>query len=211
MSSSCPRDGMCWTCCGVAPLTPTFTLFLRGRDTSDAGDAVDAAMGGRAALAGRMSAAPPSTPPGGHRVARVSMAPLECCRSCCASASFLHGRPTQLASMILPIVSTTVAAPCIVPWQHIRQDRQTSAYRSRGATEAFLSAVVGSGGDSHHMGAPASAYEQRGGEESRVSAATGAGEDHEIDHHKNPLRFPYVSDFLRSHYLHPHPYIWWWQ
>jgi hypothetical protein len=35
---------------------------------------------------------------------------------------------------------------------------------------------------------------------------TGAGEDHGIDHDKNWLRFPYDSTFLRSHYLHPHPY-----
>jgi hypothetical protein len=35
---------------------------------------------------------------------------------------------------------------------------------------------------------------------------TGAGEDNGIDHHQNWLRFPYDSTFLRSHYLHPHPY-----
>ena len=35
---------------------------------------------------------------------------------------------------------------------------------------------------------------------------TGAGEDNGIDHDKNWLRFPYDSTFLRSHYLHPHPY-----
>jgi hypothetical protein len=35
---------------------------------------------------------------------------------------------------------------------------------------------------------------------------TGAGEDNEIDHDKNWLRFPYDSTFVRSHYLHPHPY-----
>jgi hypothetical protein len=36
--------------------------------------------------------------------------------------------------------------------------------------------------------------------------ATGAGGDNGIDHNENPLRFPYVSEFLRPHYLHPHPY-----
>jgi hypothetical protein len=30
--------------------------------------------------------------------------------------------------------------------------------------------------------------------------------DDGIDHNENPLRFPYVSEFYRSHYLHPHPY-----
>jgi hypothetical protein len=35
---------------------------------------------------------------------------------------------------------------------------------------------------------------------------TGAGEDNGIDHNQNWLRFPYDSTFLRSHYLHPHPY-----
>eukprot|EP01047_Picozoa_sp_COSAG01_P045634 COSAG01_NODE_4221_length_5227_cov_3.990445_2_plen_151_part_00 len=35
---------------------------------------------------------------------------------------------------------------------------------------------------------------------------TGAGEDHGIDHNKNWLIFPNDSTFLRSHYLHPHPY-----
>jgi hypothetical protein len=39
-----------------------------------------------------------------------------------------------------------------------------------------------------------------------VIIITGAGEDHGIDHNKNLLRFPYDSTFLRSHYLHPHPY-----
>eukprot|EP01047_Picozoa_sp_COSAG01_P035399 COSAG01_NODE_2713_length_7209_cov_5.300844_1_plen_399_part_00 len=37
--------------------------------------------------------------------------------------------------------------------------------------------------------------------------STGAGEDSGIDHNKNLLRFPYDSTFLRSHYLHPHPYV----
>jgi hypothetical protein len=35
---------------------------------------------------------------------------------------------------------------------------------------------------------------------------TGAGDDHGIDHNKNWLRFPDDSTFLRSHYLHSHPY-----
>jgi hypothetical protein len=34
-------------------------------------------------------------------------------------------------------------------------------------------------------------------------SATGAGEDHEIDHNKNWLRFPYVFIFDRSHDLSP--------
>eukprot|EP01047_Picozoa_sp_COSAG01_P036289 COSAG01_NODE_2830_length_6998_cov_17.705754_2_plen_176_part_00 len=38
------------------------------------------------------------------------------------------------------------------------------------------------------------------------SRNTGAGEDNGIDHHQNRLRFPYDSTFLRSRYLHPHPY-----
>jgi hypothetical protein len=36
-------------------------------------------------------------------------------------------------------------------------------------------------------------------------SGTGAGEDNGIDHDKNPLRFPYVTEFSRSHDLHPHP------
>jgi hypothetical protein len=32
------------------------------------------------------------------------------------------------------------------------------------------------------------------------------GEDSGIDHNQSWLRFPYDSTFLRSHYLHPHPY-----
>jgi hypothetical protein len=36
---------------------------------------------------------------------------------------------------------------------------------------------------------------------------TGAGEDNGVDHNNNGLRFPYDSTFLRSQYLHPHPYI----
>jgi hypothetical protein len=35
---------------------------------------------------------------------------------------------------------------------------------------------------------------------------TGAGEDNGIAQNQNWLRFPYDSTFLRSHYLHPHPY-----
>jgi hypothetical protein len=35
---------------------------------------------------------------------------------------------------------------------------------------------------------------------------TGARGDNGIYHNKNPLRFPYVSEFSRSHSLHPHPY-----
>jgi hypothetical protein len=34
---------------------------------------------------------------------------------------------------------------------------------------------------------------------------TGTGGDNGIDHNKNTLRFPYASEFWRSHYLHPHP------
>jgi hypothetical protein len=37
---------------------------------------------------------------------------------------------------------------------------------------------------------------------------TGAGGDNGIDHHENWLRFPYDSTVLRSHDLHPHPYMW---
>jgi hypothetical protein len=36
---------------------------------------------------------------------------------------------------------------------------------------------------------------------------TGAGEDNGIDHDRNQLRFPYDSTGLRSHDLHPHPYL----
>jgi hypothetical protein len=39
-----------------------------------------------------------------------------------------------------------------------------------------------------------------------VCCSTAAGGDHGMDHHQNWLRFPYDSTFLRSHYLHPHPY-----
>jgi hypothetical protein len=35
------------------------------------------------------------------------------------------------------------------------------------------------------------------------NTGTGAGGDHGIDHHKNPLRFPYLSEFSRSHDLSP--------
>jgi hypothetical protein len=35
---------------------------------------------------------------------------------------------------------------------------------------------------------------------------TGAGDDHGIDPNKKWLRLPYVSTFLRSRCLHPHPY-----
>jgi hypothetical protein len=37
-------------------------------------------------------------------------------------------------------------------------------------------------------------------------AGMGAGGDNGIDHNKNCLRFPDISTFWRSHYLHPHPY-----
>jgi hypothetical protein len=37
-------------------------------------------------------------------------------------------------------------------------------------------------------------------------ATTGAGEDNGIGHDKNCLRFTYDSTFLRSQYLHPHPF-----
>jgi hypothetical protein len=33
---------------------------------------------------------------------------------------------------------------------------------------------------------------------------TGAGGDHGMEHPQNPLRFPYVSEFGRSHDLHPY-------
>jgi hypothetical protein len=39
-----------------------------------------------------------------------------------------------------------------------------------------------------------------------TTSVTGAGGDIGIDHRNNWLRFPYDSTFLRSHYLHPHPY-----
>jgi hypothetical protein len=35
---------------------------------------------------------------------------------------------------------------------------------------------------------------------------TGAGGDNGIVHDKKRLKFPYIFIFLRSHYLHPHPY-----
>jgi hypothetical protein len=37
-------------------------------------------------------------------------------------------------------------------------------------------------------------------------SSTGAGGNNGIGHNKNLLRFPYVFTFLRSHYLHPHPW-----
>jgi hypothetical protein len=40
-----------------------------------------------------------------------------------------------------------------------------------------------------------------------MRGGTGAGEDNGIDHNKNWLRFTYDSKVLRSHYLHPHPYL----
>jgi hypothetical protein len=39
-------------------------------------------------------------------------------------------------------------------------------------------------------------------------AVAGAGGDNGIDHNENCPRFPYVSTFLRSHYLHPHLRLW---
>jgi hypothetical protein len=39
-----------------------------------------------------------------------------------------------------------------------------------------------------------------------ITKHTGAGGDNGIDHNKNWLRFPYASEFSRSHDLHPHPY-----
>eukprot|EP01047_Picozoa_sp_COSAG01_P026422 COSAG01_NODE_1701_length_9447_cov_3.223363_16_plen_58_part_00 len=40
----------------------------------------------------------------------------------------------------------------------------------------------------------------------QVRERTGAGGDSGTDHNQNWLRFPYDSTFLRSPYLHPHPY-----
>jgi hypothetical protein len=40
-----------------------------------------------------------------------------------------------------------------------------------------------------------------------IAHTTGVGGDNGIDYDKHWLRFPYVFRFSRSHYLHPHPYL----
>jgi hypothetical protein len=71
---------------------------------------------------------------------------------------------------------------------------------------AYGRAMVGSfDGASFRVGATVRSYIIPPAWHGLVPAVTGAGGDNGIDHNMIWLRFPYVSTFWRSHYLHPHP------
>eukprot|EP01047_Picozoa_sp_COSAG01_P005161 COSAG01_NODE_174_length_23022_cov_528.590978_10_plen_212_part_00 len=107
-----------------------------------------------------------------------------------------------------------VAAVVVTAHTHTQREREKAIeegrqYRARLRKGTSANTIAGTSATRwHHRAASTAPRRPCQPSESRTArhfgVCTGAGGDHGMDHHQNPLRFPYVPEFGQSHDLHPH-------